>query len=178
MTRLRVCLLLAGGLLSLCACGYRMGGVPCGSFLKVRTVAVPLFQNRSYEPLAEDVFTETFRERIRSLPCLRLEPAGDAEALLRGTLLRVEIYPVAVDTEFLVLEYGMRVVISLSLEERESGEVLWQAASMEDEVRFYAGQFPADPSDPMLLQGNRREALIQLSRKMSEQAMDRLLIGH
>jgi hypothetical protein len=155
-----------------------MGGVPCDSFLPVRTVAVPLFQNHSYEPLAEDVFTRTFREMIRSLPCWRLQPRREAEGLLQGTLHSVEIYPVAVDSEFLVLEYGMRVSLSLSLKKEESGEVLWEIGPLSEEIRFYASQVPADPSDPMLLQDNRREALIRLSRKMSERAMDRLLLGH
>ena len=84
----------------------------------------------------------------------------------------------AVDSEFLVLEYGMRVTMSLSLVNREGDEVLWKMGPLMEEVRFYASQMPEDPSDPMLLQANRREALIRLSRKMSERAMDSLLLGY
>jgi len=160
------------------ACGYRMGGVPCDAGAGVRSVAVPLFQNRSFEPLAEDVFTETFRQGVESRPCVTLGSAGDAEALLRGTVLGVEVYPVAVDPDFLVLEYGMRVSLCLSLTSRDSGEVLWESGPMQEEVRFYASRVPAVPADPMLLQANRREALTQLARTMARRSLERLLLGH
>jgi len=170
--------MLAGGLLCAVACGYRMGGGAGEEFLVVRTVAVPLFQNRSYEPLAEDVFTRSFREGVRSLPCVALTSSQEAEALLRGTVLSVESFPVGVDESFLVLEYGLRAVVSVSLESRGGGEVLWEGGYIEEEIRFYAGRSGPDPSDPMLLQENRREALVRLSQRMSQRAMDRLLLGH
>jgi hypothetical protein len=170
--------LLAAGLLPLAACGYRLGGVPCDSFLPVRTVGVPLFVNRSHEPLAEDVFTATFRESVRSLPCIGLRASEEADALLKGTIVRAEIFPVAVDPEFLVLEYGMRITITLTLEKRVDNAVLWQSGPLEEEARFYASAVPTDPSDPMLLQENRREALIQVSRRVAERVTDRLLLGY
>jgi hypothetical protein len=177
---LRSCvfLLLAGGLPFFGSCGYRLGGVPCDSFLPVKSVGVPLFRNRSHEPLAEDLFTATFREGLRSLPCLALRPSEEADAVFRGTILRLEIFPVAVDPEFLVLEYGMRVTITLTLEKRGDGAILWESGPLVEEARFYASAVPADPSDPMLLQENRREALIQMSRRLSERVTERLLLGY
>jgi len=175
---LRTGVALAACLLCLGACGYRLGGVPCDADFPARSVAVPLFRNDSFEPLAEDVFTVAFREQVEDLPCVVLRPVRDAEAVLRGTVERVEVYPVAVDRDFLVLEYGMRVTLRLSLVARDDGPVLWESGALLDEARYYASQEPAEPSDPMLLQANRREALILLARKMAQRAMDRLLLGH
>jgi len=169
--------LLLGSVLWLGACGYRLGGVPCDEGLPVHSVAVPLFENRSFEPLAEDVFTRSFRERVRALPCVLLKPGGQAETTLRGTILRVEVFPVGVDARFLVLEYGMRAVVSLSLVNPQRGEILWQPEPLEEVIRFYAGRADSDPSDPVLLQANRREALVRLSGRMADRAMERLLLG-
>jgi hypothetical protein len=175
--RFLIVLLLAGSVSVFCSCGYRMGGAPCDAFPSARTVGVPLFQNRSHEPHAEDLFTEAFRESVRSIPCMKLRPSHEAEAVLRGTIQSVEIYPVAVDSEFLVLEYGMRVMVSLSLEKQESGEPVWISGAMQEEARYYASAVPADPSDPLLLQANRREAMIRLARKIADRVADRLLAG-
>ncbi len=175
--RLLICLLSVGLLVPLCACGYRMGGAPCDAFPSARTVAVPLFQNRSHAPQAEDLFTVAFRESLQSIPCMKLRSRRDAEAVMKGTIQSVEIFPVAVDTEFLVLEYGMRVVVSLSLEKSEDNELLWKSGPLSEEIRYYASSVPAHPSDPLLLQTNRREAMIGLARKLAERVSDRLLTG-
>ena len=134
-------------------------------------MAVPLFQNRSYTPRAEDFFTQAFRERLQFLPCYRLTGEDRSGAVLRGTVQSVESYPVAVDSQFLALEYGLRVVVSLSLESRPDGRVLWQAERVEDEVRFYAS------SDPLLFQDNRREALKRLAWRLADRLLDQLSLG-
>ena len=153
------------------ACGYRLGGHSCESSAGARNVAVPLFQNRSLLPRAENLFTEAFRDRIQFLPCYRLRQADSAEVLLKGTLLSLDTYQIAVDREFLILEYGMRVVLTVTLEKRTDGEVLWRAERVQDEIRFYAS------SDPLLNQENTREALQRLAWKMSERVLDKLALG-
>lgn len=171
--------------MTLSACGYRLGVVPCEGFSSVKTVGVPLFLNRSFAPRAEDIFTTTFRESVQALPCVKLRPADEAEALLKGTIWTVETYPVAVDPRFLALEYGLRLVLSVSLERRDDDSVIWKTGRMQDEIHFYAS--PADtrpgytvpyrPADPLLYQINEREAMIKLSRRMSSRVMDMLQLG-
>ena len=163
--------LFTGLLVALAACGYRLGGVPCESHLTVRKIGVPLFQNRSFEPRAEDVLTESFRVRVQALPCFSLSPVGRADALLKGTILSIQTYPVAVDTDFLALEYGMLLALTVTLEQCSDKKILWRANRVEQEIRFYAS------SDPMLLQVNNREALEKAARVISERVMDQLLLG-
>lgn len=134
-------------------------------------MAVPLFQNRSYSPRAEDFLTQAFRDRLAFLPCYRLSNLDRSDAVLRGTILSVDSYPVAVDREFLALEYGLRMALSLSLESRPEGRVLWRAERVEDEIRFYAS------SEPLLFQDNRREAMKRLAWRLAERALDQLSLG-
>jgi hypothetical protein len=90
---------------------------------------------------------------------------------LKGKILSVESNTVAVDKAFFTMEYRMRVVMAVSLVRSEDGEVLWRDGSLQEEVSFYAS------SDPLLFKDNREEALMDLSSRMSERAVDRILLG-
>ena len=83
----------------------------------------------------------------------------------------MEVYTVAVDQEFLVVEYGLRAGIDVRLERRDDGRVLWRADRLMDEVRFYAN------SDPVMTQANREEALVKVAHKLAVRVMDQLLLG-
>ena len=102
-------------LLGAAACGYRLGGYSCESFASVQNISVPLFSNRSYLQRTENVFSEALRKQVQAVSCFSLSSRAKADALLKGTILSVETYTVAVDEEFLAVEYGMRVVLSVSL---------------------------------------------------------------
>ncbi len=164
--------LLAGlSLLAVAACGYKLGAPSPEPGLVTGSIAVPMFKNHSQEPRLENLFTEAFRDRIQALPSVSLSPSKGAEALLKGRILSVESYTVAVNEDFFAMQYRMRVVMALSLVRSANGEVLWRDDRLQEEVSFYAS------SDALLFKDNREEALVELSRRMSERAVDRLLLG-
>ena len=165
-------LCLAGMSILAAACGYQLGAHSCDSDVTARNIAIPLFQNQSQEPRVENLFTEAFRDRIQALPCVSLCARSEADALLKGKILSVESYTVAVTEEFFAMEYRMRVVLAVSLVRSRDGEVLWQSDSLEEEVSFYAS------SEALLFKDNREEALMELSRRISERAVDRILLGY
>lgn len=168
----RAVVCLAGiSILAACACGYRLGEHPCGSPIAAKNINVPLFQNLSFEPRLENLMTTAFRQRIQALPCVTLCSPGEADAILKGRIVSVDQYTAAVNESFFAMEYRMRVVMALSLERNGDGEVLWRDESLEEEVSFYAS------SDPLLQKDNREEALMKLSNRLSERAVDRLLLG-
>jgi|GEM_PF-1090636 len=168
----RIVVALAGmSLLAAVACGYHLGTHSCESDRMAKNIAIPLFQNASLEPRLENLLTQAFRDRIQALPCVTLCSRNQADALLKGKILSVDSYTVAVDEEFFAMQYRMRVVLSVSLVRTEDGEVLWRDGGLEEEVSFYAS------SDPLLFKDNREEALMDLSGRMSERAVDRILLG-
>ena len=163
---------LAGmSLLVAVACGYHLGAHSCESDVMAKNIAIPLFQNLSHEPRLENLLTEAFRDRIQALPCVSLCSTNRADALLKGKILSVESYTVAVDEEFFAMEYRMRVEMAVSLVRSEDGKVLWRDDSLQEEVSFYA------TSDALLFKDNREEALMDLASRMSERAVDRILLG-
>jgi hypothetical protein len=158
-------------LLAAAGCGYRLGASPCESPAAASRIAVPLFENRSQEPRIENLLTEAFRDRIQALPCVSLSSGKEADALLKGRILSVETYTLAVEERFFAMQYRMRVVMAVSLERSEDGEVLWQDDRLEEEVSFYAS------SDALLFKDNREEALLALSSRISQRAVDRIVFG-
>lgn len=158
-------------LIALVACGYRMGVGPCDGTVAAGHISVPLFENQSQEPRIENLLTEAFRDRIQGMPCVSLSSGKGADAILKGRILSVETYTVAVDEDFFTMQYRMRVVMAVSLERTGDGEVLWRDDSLEEEVSFYAS------SDALLFKDNREEALQDLAGRVSRHAVDRLLLG-
>ncbi|MEW6443390.1 MAG: LptE family protein [bacterium] len=169
-SRLGALLLWAAFSSGLLSCGYRMGATGSGACAELRTVSVPLFANESLEPRLEDVLTQAFRDRF-SASGLKLGSADAAEAVLRGTVRSVVVTPVAVNEDFLAMEYMAHVAVSFSLQRKSDGKVLWRADRVEEETRFYAS------SDALLFRDNREEALLRLSRKMSDRVVDQILFG-
>ena len=170
---LRILVALAGvSLLFVAAgCGYRLGTGSLGSSALSGNIAVPLFENQSHEPRLENMFTEAFRERIQAVPGVSLSPRREADVLLQGKILSVEWHTMAVNEDFFAMQYRLRVVLALSLVRSRDGEVLWRDEGMQGESSFYAS------SDALLFKDNREEALMELSVRMSERAVDRLLLG-
>ncbi len=151
------------------ACGYRLGAYPCRSVMTVQTVEIPLFENLTHEPRVENTFTTAFRHRLQNLPCLSLGAGQQGEAVLKGKILAIESNIVAVDREFMSMEYGLRILLSLSLLSGNEGMVIWTAEKITDEIRFYAS------SDPLLYKDNREEALMKLSQIMAERVLDQMM---
>lgn len=152
------------------SCGYRLGLPSGNSSVPFQTIAVPLFSNESQEPRVENILTEAFRDRLLSVSGVRLCSFGEADALLKGTVRSVEISPVAVNKDFLAMEYRIHLDLSVSLERQRDGKILWRLEKVEDETRFHAS------SDALLFKDNREEALTRLSQSLSQRIVDQILL--
>ena len=118
----------------------------------------------------ENILTEAFRDRLLSVSGARLCSSGEADALLKGTVRSVEISPVAVNKDFLAMEYRIHLDLSVSLERQRDGKILWRLEKVEDETRFHAS------SDALLFKDNREEALTRLSQTLSQRIVDQILL--
>jgi outer membrane lipopolysaccharide assembly protein LptE/RlpB len=92
---LSVCLLLSG-------CGYHTANhaqvrLPAG----INTIAVPIFGNKTNSYKAEQVLTQAVVREFTSRSPYRVIPAdnGTADAVLQGTLLTTNVYPLTFDSQ-------------------------------------------------------------------------------
>jgi outer membrane lipopolysaccharide assembly protein LptE/RlpB len=101
-------------LAALTGCGYSLqGALPD----HVKTIAVPIFHNRTTQPGVEVIVTRAVVEAFSTSGRLRVASTDDADALLEGELINYQIHSIAFDPQARVRL--MRVIVTLNLRVRD-----------------------------------------------------------
>jgi len=129
MARLRVfpLLLVPALLIPGLGCGYRPAGHAARLPADLHTVAIPTFANSTSSYHLEQLLTEAvIREfLVRTRYRVTSTDDGHADAVLRGTVLTTQVYPVTVDSQTGRATSGMVVVtMRVTLSDRR-GKVLY-----------------------------------------------------
>jgi Lipopolysaccharide-assembly len=132
---LRAVPVLAGSAIA-SACGYSLAGR--GSFLPdyIRTVAIPLFANRTSFITAELMFTEKVRIEFQSRGRYSVQPAEPgADAVVRGDIAGISASPVGFNENQLASRYRFTVVVNVKFDDLKQQKTLWEnpALSFSDE---------------------------------------------
>lgn len=112
--------------LLLASCGYRplgQGDFPDG----VSSVQVVIFENRTYEPLLEDVVTNQVIEEFSRRHGMRVVTQG-AEARLEGVVKDFRADALSYDTNDRIGQFRATVAIEAVLSSLDDGRVLWKGA--------------------------------------------------
>jgi len=129
-------LLLASG------CGYSQGG---GGYTwgtthrpDVRTVAVPIFQTRSFSVGDERTLTKAIVDQLESRTPYKVAPRERADTILEGTIVSVGLSTVSSDrTSSLPQEQLYTVVVDFTWKDLRSGRVLVERRGFEQSTAFY-----------------------------------------
>jgi len=106
------CLVLAAFLLY--GCGYSAGRASPAFRHDVASVAIPIFENISSEPLIETVLTEAIREKFINDGRLRVVPEEEADLVLRGVIKGYGIRTLAFDASDRAAE--SRVIVDVRVD--------------------------------------------------------------
>ncbi len=118
--------------LGLTGCGYHAAGSATHVPLNVRTLAVPIFANKTQAYQTEIAFTGAVVHElnVRTKYLVTTKDHADADATLRGTILSQTIAPLTYDTAAgQSSSYLVTVVASVSLVGRD-GHVLYQNSNL------------------------------------------------
>ncbi|MFO0596533.1 MAG: LPS assembly lipoprotein LptE [Myxococcaceae bacterium] len=153
---LALCVLVAG-------CGYRLvapnSELPGG----VRSVFVPVFDNRTADPQAALLFTEAAKDQLSRAGRL----GGEAsEATLQGSVLGISSGPFATSPQ-LGKQPAFRMTVTLSLNLVKNG------ASVGSTTVSTAEEFPSG-ADVLLTESNRAAALKRLADEAVREGLERL----
>jgi len=120
------------------SCGYHLSGNKNTLPVEMETIAVPMVENRSFEPALEGVVTRMIRESFLTNSRLRVsESPSGADLLLTGTILNFELIPLSFDRERnVVLEYRVRIELEIQLKDQSTGKVLWKDPFIEVTAEF------------------------------------------
>ena len=76
--------------LLLSGCGYKLGEIRPTPMRAVRTLAVPTFKNRTFEPRLEVLFADTLVKRMQQDGTYELVADDKADAILYCTIDKIE----------------------------------------------------------------------------------------
>ena len=115
VTGMRVVFLAGCGLYSF------SGAVPGG----VEMITVPLFDNLTSEYGIREQLTDAVIDRFLRDNIVKVVDLGRAEAVLRGTILRINDDPYTFQATETVTEYRIVVTVRVELEDTKAGDALW-----------------------------------------------------
>ncbi|HKB25982.1 MAG TPA: LptE family protein [Methylomirabilota bacterium] len=128
--RLRTLALVIG---TLTGCGYSIhGNLPD----HVRTVAVPVFTNRTAEPAIESFLTQAVVEAFATNGRLRVVTPVEADAILEGEVVGYEIQALAFDPRASIRQYRLVVTMNLTFRDVRRNAILFEQARFQEKADF------------------------------------------
>lgn len=98
----------------LSGCSYRAGRIPPPLSPNLNTLAIPIFENASSEPLIETALTEALREKFINDGRLRVVTEEKADLVLKGKITAYGIRTLAFDASDRAME--ARVIVDVKVD--------------------------------------------------------------
>ena len=126
--------LVALGLALLCAgCGYSLrGNLPD----HLKTVAIPIFQNRTSVPAVENFLTNAVVNAFSTNGRLRVTSVDRADAILEGEITNYSLQSIAYDAAANIRQFRLTVTLNLRFRDVRRNEVLFQRTGFADRADF------------------------------------------
>ena len=118
---------------ALAGCGYSFrGNLPD----HIKTVAVPVFTNKTSEPAVGSLLTSAVVEAFASNGRLRVVKPEDADAILDGEVVGYSVQSIAFDNQANVRQYRLLVTMNLKLRDVRRSTVLFEQQSLQEKADF------------------------------------------
>jgi outer membrane lipopolysaccharide assembly protein LptE/RlpB len=159
---------LALAALLLAGCGYSTrGSLPD----HIKTVAVPIFKNRTLEPGVESAITSGVVNAFSSGGRVKVVPLDEADAILQGEVVGYSLDGLSFDTNANVRAYRLRVVLNVEFRDVRRSAMLWRQEGLSETSDF---QVAGQVSDTIARgQGAVQQAAAEIGRKVVNLAVDR-----
>jgi hypothetical protein len=166
--RARRALGLALASLLLAGCGYSTSGnLPD----HIKTVAVPIFKNRTLEPGVDTAITSGVVNAFSSGGRVRVVPLDEADAILEGEVVGYSLDGLAFDRNANVRAYRLRLVLNVEFRDVRRSALLWRQEGLQETSDF---QVAGSVSDTVARgQGAVLQAASEIGRKVVNLAVDR-----
>lgn len=120
----------------LSGCGYRVGSLLPAD---LKTVAVPMFINKTPEPELESMVTNGVIQELIADGTLQIAEYEDADTLLLGEIIDYQREPLRFTDEDVTSEYRLIIAVRLKFEDLRHDEVMWESPRVVGETTFYVG---------------------------------------
>jgi outer membrane lipopolysaccharide assembly protein LptE/RlpB len=158
----------------LSGCGYHLTSeAQTPSLTAGRTIAIPMWRNKSYRMNLENVMTGCLVDEFALRNGGKVVSEDAADLLLTGTIVSYTEAAVTYSSADLVSEYRMTMTVDAVLSEKSSKKVLWKG-TLEASQDYPALSNP-NVSNRMALQQNSEDAaLLEISRKIAQKLFQKM----
>jgi outer membrane lipopolysaccharide assembly protein LptE/RlpB len=119
--------------LGLAGCGYSFrGNLPD----HIKTVAVPVFVNKTTEPAVESFLTSAVVDAYASNGRLRVVKTEEADAILTGEVIGYNVMSIAYDNVANVRQYRLAVTMNLRLRDVKKNAILFEQQGLKEQADF------------------------------------------
>lgn len=161
-------LIMASMLLALHGCGYSPRGSLPGH---IRTVAIPIFANKTQQPAVENLLTRAVRDAFVTSGRLKVVRPEDADSILEGEITGYQLNPLSYNRQADVQEYRLTVTLNLRFRDVKNNTVLWQEEGLKQPADFRVqGQVSLTISSE---ETSLRTAAVDIGRAIVNLALDR-----
>lgn len=96
----------------------------------IKTIAVPLFQNKTLEKGIEQRLADGIADAFLADKSLRVVEEKDADSVILGTIERYDRSPYSYDKNQSVQEYKVELTLHVAYEDRTKNKVVWEEAAL------------------------------------------------
>ncbi|MBI4246785.1 MAG: LptE family protein [Candidatus Rokubacteria bacterium] len=149
-------------------CGYSVRGTLPEH---IKTVAVPVFKNRTVEPAVENTLTRAVVEAFSTNGRLRVVGLEQADAILEGEIVGYEVQAVAFDPRANVRQYRLVVTMNLRFRDVREKKVLFERQGLQERANF---QVPSTVSTTIVREETAlRAAAVDIARAIVSFTVER-----
>jgi outer membrane lipopolysaccharide assembly protein LptE/RlpB len=114
-------------------CGYSLrGNLPA----HIKTVAVPVFRNRTSEPGVENFLTAAVVEAFSTNGRLRVVRQEQADSILEGDVVGYQVQSIAFDPRANVQQHRLVVTLNLRFRDVRKDEMLFEQQNLQERSDF------------------------------------------
>lgn len=158
-------------LLILSSCGYRFAGRANELPLHIKTAAVPMFVNATYEPLLETVITNKIIQEFIADGRLRVVDSGKADAVLKGRIIAFGLVPLSFDRSNNVLEYRVVIHCEVVFEDVKNNKIIWKEPALSQSADYKVS------GDISATRAAKERAIDEASKRLASDLVARLFEG-
>lgn len=154
------CLLLTP--LALTGCGYHLGEIRPTTMRSVRTLAVPTFKNRTYQPRIEVLMADTLIRELQRDGTYQIAGTEQSDAILYGTLRRADRRAIRSVTRNVLAtsEFELIIIVDYEVQDRVTGAILLAGEARGATTFFPTGDLVTDERQAFSVAAQRASAEI------------------
>ena len=149
-------------------CGWHFAQRGDAIPVEMKTVSIPLWQNKTAEPGVETIFTNAMVKQFAAKGWLRPVSTKQADTILEGRIESIEVQPVSFSSVAIELENRVTIVASVELKRKSDDSVLWSSSRL-----LGTEDYDSTPDFNVNLR-NREQAIRKLAVDMASMLHDEI----